>query len=185
MAEETKSKIFVREATGLVRQLSTRDVLMFNLLNMGLIWPFLYIFFAGATYQGVYTPITVLVALPLTLVIALMYYYMSNAFPRTGGDYVWISRVVHPAVGFMANFALNAFFLAALGFVFPWFTLYGLNTMFVNLAVVTHDTGWLTLASQMTSQNAVLIGDLILLASVIVQLPDAKSEFRSDIMPLE
>src|SRR2546427_10449227 len=141
---------------------------MFNLLNMGLIWPFLYIFFAGSTYQGVYTPVTVLVALPLTMIIALLYYYMSTAFPRTGGDYVWIGRIIHPGVGFMANFAFNAFFLGALGFVFPWFTVYGLNTLFVNLSVVTGDAGWLNLASAVTTQSAQLVGDLILLASVIL-----------------
>ncbi len=165
---ETKSKVFVREATGLVRQLSTRDVLMFNLLNMGLIWPFLYIFFAGATYQGVYTPITVLVALPLNLIIATLYYYLSTAFPRTGGDYIYNSRIIHPAIGFMTNFAFTAFFLGALGFVFPWFTLYGLNTLFVNLSVVTGNSGWLALASQVTTKNSILIGDLILMGSVII-----------------
>ena len=165
---ETKPQVFLREATGLVRQLSTRDILMFNLLNMGLIWPCVYIFFAGSTYQGVYTPVTVLIALPLTMIIALLYYYMSTAFPRTGGDYVWIGRIIHPGVGFMANFAFNAFFLGALGFVFPWFTVYGLNTLFVNLSVVTGDAGWLSLATAMTTQSAQLVGDLILLASVIV-----------------
>lgn len=168
MAEKAKPSVFVRDATGLVRQLSTRDILMFNLLNMGLIWPMLYIYFAGSTYQGVYIPLTVLAALPLTLVIALMYYFLSSAFPRTGGDYVWVGRIIHPAVGFTANFAFNAFFIGALGFVAPWVTVYGLNTLFVNLGTVTGNAGYFTLASEMTTTNAQLAGDLILLASLVL-----------------
>ena len=45
---ETKRSLFIREATGLRRELSPSDVLMFNVLCMGIAWAFIYICFAVA-----------------------------------------------------------------------------------------------------------------------------------------
>ncbi|MDA4114017.1 MAG: APC family permease [Thaumarchaeota archaeon] len=164
----TKSNVFVREATGLVRYLSARDVLMFNLLNMGLPWPLLYVFFAGAGYPGIDTPVTVLIAFLPNVLIAMLYYYMTSAFPRTGGDYVWVSRIIHPAVGFMESFGVVVFFLSFLGPVSGWLMTYGLGTMFYNLAIATGNTSYMTLAAQVTSQNSILLGSLLVLAIVVL-----------------
>ena len=164
----TKSNVFVREATGLVRYLSAKDVLMFNLLNMGLPWPLLYIFFAGAAYQGIDTPLTVLIALAPNLLIAMLYYQMTTAFPRTGGDYVWVSRIIHPAVGFMESFGVVVFFLSFIGPVSGWLMSYGLGTMFYNLAVATGNPHYLTMATEVTQQNSILLGSLMVLAIVVL-----------------
>ena len=164
----TKSNVFVREATGLVGTLSAKDVLMFNLLNMGLPWPLLYIFFAGAAYQGIDTPLTVLIALAPNLLIAMLYYQMTTAFPRTGGDYVWVSRIIHPAVGFMESFGVVVFFLSFIGPVSGWLMSYGLGTMFYNLAVATGNPQYLTMANEVTQQNSILLGSLMVLAIVVL-----------------
>ncbi len=165
---QSKASVFIREATGLTRQLSTRDVLMFNLLNMGTPWPLLYIFFAGAAYPGVNTPITVLIGLVPNLIIALLYYYLTVAFPRTGGDYVWVSRLVHPAVGFMESFALVVFFLSFIGPVSGWLMTFGLATIYNNLAVVTGNAAYSSLAATLASQNSILVGSLFVLLVVIL-----------------
>ena len=163
-----KSNVFVREATGLVRYLSARDVLMFNLLNMGLPWPLLYIFFAGATYQGINTPLTVLLALVPNLVIAVLYFYMTSAFPRTGGDYVWVSRIIHPSIGFMESFGVVVFFLSFIGPVSGWLMTFGLGTMLRNMAVVTGNSGYADLAGTVTAQNSVLLGSLLVLVIIVL-----------------
>jgi amino acid transporter len=164
---ESKANVFVRDATGLTRQLSGKDVLMFNVLNMGTPWPFLYIFFAGSLYPGINTPVTVLIALAPNVMIALLYYYMTVAFPRTGGDYVWVSRLVHPAIGFMESWALVVFFLSFFGPTSGWLMTYGLSTIYTNLAVVTGNQGYLATASALSSQNALLIGSLAVVAVTI------------------
>jgi amino acid transporter len=176
---ESKAKVFVREATGLTRQLSGRDILMYNVLNMGTPWPFLYIFFAGAAYPGVNTPLTVLIGLLPNLLIALLYYYMTVAFPRTGGDYVWVSRLLHPSIGFMESWALVIFFLSFFGPVSGWFLTYGLSTMYVNLAVVTGNQAYLATATALSSQYALLIGSLAVVAvTMIAGAVGLKNTFR-------
>lgn len=163
-----RSQVFIRNATGLTRQLSAKDVLMFNLLNMGIAWPLLYIFFAGAAYQGINTPITVLIGLPGNLVIALLFYYLTVAFPRTGGDYVWVSRLVHPAIGFMESFAVVVFFLGFIGPVSGWFVTYGLAGIVNNLGVATGNANYFSLATSLAKTNSILIGSLLVLAVIVL-----------------
>jgi amino acid transporter len=44
-----------------------------------------------------------LAALPC-IPIAMFYWLMTVAFPRTGGDYIWTSRILHPSLAFANNF---------------------------------------------------------------------------------
>ena len=37
--------------------------------------------------------------------VSLVYAKLSAAYPRSGGDYVFVSRIVHPAIAFMSNFS--------------------------------------------------------------------------------
>ncbi|MGA3109942.1 MAG: APC family permease [Candidatus Bathyarchaeia archaeon] len=160
-------RVFLRDATGLVRQLSASDVIMFNLLNMGLGWPLLYSFFGASVYAGVNLPLAVLVGLVPNFFIALLYYYLSVAMPRSGGDYVWVSRLVHPAVGFMESFAIFVFYLGFIGPVSGFAMTFGLGTMFTNLSIITGNTAYAALASAVASQNSILIGSLLILVVLI------------------
>jgi amino acid transporter len=164
---EKPRPVFIREATGLVRQLSASDVIMFNLLNMGLGWPLLYSFFGAGTYPGVNLPLTVLVALVPNFFIALLYYYLSVAMPRSGGDYVWVSRLVHPAIGFMESFAIFVFYLGFIGPVSGFAMTYGLGTMFTNLGVITGNPAYASLASAVMGTNFILVGSLLILVILI------------------
>jgi len=160
-------KVFLRDATGLVRQLSASDVVMFNLLNMGLGWPLLYSFFGASTYAGVNLPFAVLVGLVPNFFIALLYYYLTVAMPRSGGDYVWVSRLVHPAIGFMESFAVFVFYLGFIGPVSGFAMTFGLGTMFTNLSVVTGNPAYASLAAAVATQNSILVGSLMILVVLI------------------
>src|SRR5271154_5793715 len=152
---------------------------MFNLLNMGLPWPLLYIYFAGSTYQGIDTPLTVLLAFAPNILIAGLYYYMTSAFPRTGGDYVWVSRIIHPSIGFMESFGVVVFFLSFIGPVSGWLMPCGLGTMLVDLSVATGSSGYLSLANDVTSQNSVLLGSLMVLVIIVLAAAiGVKNTFR-------
>lgn len=141
---------------------------MYNLLNMGLAWPMLYVFFAASAYPGVNLPVTVPIAFFPILIIALLYYYFTVAFPRSGGDYVWVSRLVHPAIGFMESFGIVVFNLSFIGPVSGWMMTYGFSTMFTDLAVATGNSGYLSLATAASSQNSILIGSFLVLVAIVM-----------------
>jgi len=175
----TSKQVFVRDATGLVRQLSASDVMMFNLLNMGLGWPLLYSFFGASSYPGVNLPLAVIVGLIPNFFIALLYYYLTVAMPRSGGDYVWVSRLVHPALGFMMSFAIFVFYLGFIGPVSGFAMTFGLGTMFTNLGIITANPAYAGLATAVASQNSILVGSLLILVVLIgAAVFGLKSSFR-------
>lgn len=145
------------------------DAFLTGIITMGLVWPLQFLFFAGSTYQGVNLPLTVWFGLPIVLMIGVAYYQLSAAFPRSGGDYVWVSRIVHPAIGFMNNFVFAIVYMSFVGAVSYQFLNWGLGTMLANLGVVTGNQsyfGMITLLSNPFMGFGVGLGFLIL-ASVV------------------
>jgi amino acid transporter len=94
-------KVFVREATGLVRQFSTLDALLiatgmiFPLEAATLQFPYYFGFDPGADLS-----VALLIAAGPMVVLMLAYWAMGVIMPRAGNDYVWTGRVFGPLVGF-------------------------------------------------------------------------------------
>jgi len=110
-----RRSVFVREATGLTRQISAIDSLSMSLSGMGLLFAFNFVVFASAFYPDA-NPIGIaLFGLLLNLPSVGVYTLMAIAMPRTGGDYVWVSRVTNPLIGFAVNLTLTSITLAFVG----------------------------------------------------------------------
>lgn len=101
--------LYSRNATGLVRQLSKFDafVLCFSAvaIPIGMTQAFL---FAPTLFPGVNMTLSFLVAGVVALFFGLTYLYFTQMMPRSGGDYVWVSRILNPAVGFFVG-AISTF----------------------------------------------------------------------------
>ncbi len=99
-------RVFSRSATGLVREASLRDVLAFNVnmqnVTIGVIFSLLLI---PPLYPGANIYLSTLIALVAAVPVSLVYAKLSAAYPRSGGDYVFVSRILHPAVAFTSNFS--------------------------------------------------------------------------------
>jgi amino acid transporter len=123
MAEK---RIFARPASGLVRAVSAWDALIYNVVFMAPTAIFAYGFFALSLFPGVDLPTTALISIPLAIIVGLFYALFSASMPRSGGDYIWVSRVLHPAIGFMNNVVLFLILLSIAGSYMPWFTQWGI-----------------------------------------------------------
>jgi amino acid transporter len=94
-----KKGLFLREATGLVRTIGTKEAFLINIaiLNPGV--GFIYMLWALSFGANADLTISFLVAGFTALFLALAYSQLVSAMPRTGGDYVFTSRLLHPIVG--------------------------------------------------------------------------------------
>lgn len=121
-----KPEVFTRKSSGLVRVMSPYSAFIYNILTMGLIFPWTYLWAPGALPGGRLVW-GILLAMLFEIPIALTYVWLSTALPRSGGDYVFQSRVFGGGIGFpivMSGFviwilqwvALSGWLLAYLGF---------------------------------------------------------------------
>ncbi len=151
--------LFVRNATGLVRELSAFDA--FNLVFSAVLIP------VGITEVMAFTPmfwphanmlLSFLFATPLVLTCGLVYLYFTVIMPRSGGDYVWVSRTLNPFLGFFVNFSLTFVFLTWIAFNFT----YMLSVMGPALAYVA---GWHAAALTTPSDGEMMVIATILTAA--------------------
>jgi amino acid transporter len=119
-------EVFTRKASGLVRVMSPTSAFMYNILTMGLVFPWTYLWAPGALPGGKLVW-GILLAMVVEIPIGLAYVFLSTALPRTGGDYVFQSRVLGGFWGFVVVIsgyttwflqwvALSGWLVAYLGF---------------------------------------------------------------------
>ena len=106
----TEKKVFVRKATGLVREIGfwTAAIIVFcNVVGLG--WQKRVFQFLKPVPETSYVlgmpPVTMsfLIVGIIVLLTVFMFAVLSAAMPRSGGGYVYISRITHPVVGFLAS----------------------------------------------------------------------------------
>jgi basic amino acid/polyamine antiporter, APA family len=143
---------FVRRSSGLVRNISARDALILNVMFMAPTAVFVYGIWAAGAYPGLNLPVTALLAIPISLVVGLFYALYSVAMPRSGGDYVWVSRTLHPSIGFAINFFLFVGLLSVAAAYVPWLTQFALAPLlyyngFTDLAATVSTNGFTFVAA--------------------------------------
>jgi amino acid transporter len=90
--------------------MSAWDILFLNVVSFGGAWSIIYALEYAPLYGG--NPVfSLILTAPGILALLGVYYLFQVSMPRSGGDYVFMSRVLHPAIAFAANFAGYAFFL--------------------------------------------------------------------------
>ncbi len=156
-----RPEVFTRRASGLVRVMSPYSAFVYNILTMGLIFPWTYLWAPGALPGGnLFWGI--IFAMVLEIPIALAYVWLSTALPRSGGDYVFQSRVFGGGVGFsivMSGFviwilqwvALSGWLLAYLGFA----------PLFLGLGATMGSSGMTSLGLWFTSPWGIFITSIL------------------------
>jgi APA family basic amino acid/polyamine antiporter len=140
----SQKTVFVREATGLVRRASFLDTFVWN---SSAAWYGSLVTFAIASLlwiPGGDFPAAVLVAIVLAVFIGVTYAGLTASMPRSGGDYVFNSRILHPSVGFGLNFSLSFWQLFSVAFV-----LFTLTSFYLapSLQVLGYFTGSATISN--------------------------------------
>ncbi|WP_291765187.1 APC family permease [Caldivirga sp. UBA161] len=96
--------IFVRESTGLVREVGPLKALLVSMgYNGFLIVPFVYLTGMYLYGEGNSAYIALIASWLMFIPGVIMWYLITRQYPRTGGDYVYFSRL-NPPVGFAAWF---------------------------------------------------------------------------------
>jgi amino acid transporter len=92
--EATEPKVFLRESTGLVKNVSALDAISLNLSNMsaGAALATIAFTMVAINTNGTNLVLASVFAFVLSVPQIIVYTMMTRRLPRSGGDYVWVSR---------------------------------------------------------------------------------------------
>jgi amino acid transporter len=96
----TQAGMFVRQSTGLVREVKPWQAMAINFITGAP--PFVIgiaLFGALNGFPGGNFFVAALLTIPLALGVVYAFGFMTAAMPRSGGDYIIVSRTLHPALG--------------------------------------------------------------------------------------
>ncbi len=149
---EPASGMFLRKATGLVRDVSVWDAVVLNSSGMNIGVGVALLFLWGAQLPGASILLaTVICTVFVALTTAYNYSVAAGAFPRSGADYVFTSRILGPVWGFMMSgqqVIWNFFWMAFNAWAMANFALPGTLQL---LGTFTHSEALINLAGQVTN----------------------------------
>lgn len=152
------TQLFARRSSGLVRAASTTDASLVNVYVAT--FPIMVSFLLGIVlpfYGGANLYLTLLIGALVAMPILITYAVASSIMRRSGGDYVFISRLLHPALGFAANFVLVAFqivFLTSSGY---YFCLWCLSPLSRLIGVYAGSAGLISFANTLMHPLSIFI----------------------------
>ncbi|TAN32183.1 APC family permease [bacterium] len=107
------STLYVRQSSGLVRAISLPSAVALNISGIGVIWLIFVATTEPAAFPGGSIVWSTVIAGVLALFPILLYGLFGSVMPRAGGDYVYVTRSLHPWLGFAVNFNFVAWILMA------------------------------------------------------------------------
>ncbi len=128
---------FARRATGFVRDIKVRDAVIFNVLPAcpGLVMA-LSVFWVLSTFTGVNLYVGILITIVCAFLICGAFGLLSQIMPRSGGDYILISRSLHPGLAVGSSLLIGTSAMLAMGYwgvftanicIGPMLTMFGVS----------------------------------------------------------
>ncbi|HLH65944.1 MAG TPA: APC family permease [Solirubrobacteraceae bacterium] len=177
-AASTTPKLFVRQSSGLVRNVSVTNALFFNVaafVGVGLtLYPIFYsLAGVGVWRAGPFSEYgwAAIIAGLFCVLLALIFASLTSVMPRSGGDYVFTSRILHPGLGWMESWTLVIASVLIIAFEVPLV----LRNIQITARVIGIGAGglssansWFTDSTGAITGTPGFIGSLVVLALIAV-----------------
>jgi amino acid transporter len=165
-----KPEVFTRKASGLVRVMSPYSAFVYNILTMGLIFPWTYLWAPGALPGGKMVW-GILLAMLIEIPIAFAYVWLSTALPRSGGDYVFESRVFGGGVAFTVVMSGYVIWILQWVGLSGWLLSYlGFAPLFLGLGATLTNASLSAIGVWFTTSTGIIITSILnaLIAMIIL-----------------
>jgi amino acid transporter len=147
--------LFLRRATGLIREVSLVDAFIMNTIGMNVAIGAVFLFLqAQANFPNGSMLLAVIIG-TVFMAFTLLWVYseFAAAMPRSGGDYVFVSRALHPFVGWLLSWSQGAWLIFFWVGFNAWFALvFAVPVALSTIGAATGQTVWTNLSSDLLSQ---------------------------------
>jgi basic amino acid/polyamine antiporter, APA family len=179
---DTSGGLFVRNSTGLVREASALDATIYNAVfsapvGATLAWG---VFFALSAFPGADLVWATIISFFLNIPVLIMMALLASSMPRTGGDYVWVSRILSPPLATISNFGAALSAMIGATFWARYFPVFALGPVLVTLGITFNNdtlTSWGT--SLQTDNLWIFIGGFAMIALMTaIHIAGVRATFR-------
>jgi len=129
--------------------------------SVALTFAFYWLFLAS--YPGSNAFVGVGIAAVLGIPGAFLYAMLTQVMPRTGGDYVFNSRSLHPSIGFASNFSYCVWLAVTIGVYTTYIANYGFGAFGRTMAGYTGSSGWLSFGHWFSTEWGLFITGTVML----------------------
>jgi amino acid transporter len=151
------SGVFTRQSSGLVRQVGTLDTLFYCHMQVAI--GFLaFIMGAWHFYPGASMELATLIVMLAGVALAIVYGLFSSVYPRSGGEYVFVSRSVHSAIGLMVSVLVTFGQAFGTGTAVAFVPLFGLAPLFGVLGLLSGNQALTSIGAFFQSPWGIFLG---------------------------
>jgi len=156
--------------------MSPYSAFIYNILTMGIIFPWTFLW-APTAFQGSNLVVGIVFAFVFELPIALSYAWLATALPRSGGDYVFQSRVFGGGFGFTVVFAFFVVWILQWVALSGWLlAALGIAPTFLGLGVTTHIHAFTSIGTWAATSGGIIV---ISIGNALASLVLLVSGFRN------
>ena len=157
--EGSEGKTFLRNATGLVREVSLLDAFIMNTFGMNVAVGSVLLFLQAPAYfpQGNMLIAVIIGTIIMAFTLLWVYSTFAASMPRSGGDYVFVSRTLHPFLGWLLGWSQGMWLIFFwIGFN-AWFALtFAVPVALSTIGAVTGQALWTTVSTDLLASFSVL-----------------------------
>lgn len=166
----SEKKIFVRPVSGLVREMSPFGAFLYGVFATGVFFTLEYFWpFGVGFFQGTNMPLIGVFALITGGLVSTVYAGVGSAMPRSGGDYIYQSRILHlPWLGFAIGFGWFALTWIVTGVFGGMVIAKWLNNFFIFQGYLHDNPGWIAFGNSVYSPWGMFIIDIILATTAAI-----------------
>jgi amino acid transporter len=157
---------FARKATGLVRQASAFDVFIYNtnFINIAIGVAFIFLFIPAGAYPGSNIYLSILFCTVAVLPTNLVYGTLASIMPRSGGEYVYVSRTLGPMLGLAANWNYTIWSFFYIGVPAAFLGKYGISSLMRTIGVYANDPSLVNVGSFFAAPLGTFLAGVVLIA---------------------
>jgi amino acid transporter len=164
-------KLFTRQATGLVRDVSPLSSIVFAFLTAPFPWVLaIAIFWTFSAYPGGNLVIAFGIGYLAGLFAAIGIGMLSTVIPRSGGDYILVGRTLHPVIGLISSFWFTINVLISIAFIVETLIQGALAPSLIVAGALGHHDNILSWGTQLATSKSWLfvVGAIVLLVTAVV-----------------
>lgn len=168
------TKTFLRTKSGLVRAMGPFDALLLNIVCISFFSSSIFAFqMTPLLFPGANVSVSFILAIIFSVPLYLTWAMLATSMPRSGGDYVFASRLVHPALAFIATFSAWVFWQWWYQGIFPSQIVFQSIAPFLTKLGATTGNTWYFEASawSVSTTGLITLGLIMLIISFLLAIP--------------